>query len=123
MIAMDAFSGHLSSRIRNRIRNKNTNLVIIPNGIKSQLQPLTVSINKAFKHLVHKHYDAWLNKGNHILTPSGKIKRTSASIIVEWISKALKEVPVNTIPESFLKCCLSNVEDGMQDDILWDDSE
>ena len=22
-----------------------------------------------------------------------------------------------------LKCCLSNVEDGMRDDILWDDSE
>jgi hypothetical protein len=23
----------------------------------------------------------------------------------------------------FFKCCLSNVEDGMQDDILWDNSE
>jgi hypothetical protein len=30
-------------------------------------------------------------------------------------------VPVNIIPKSFLKCCLSNAEDGMQDDILWDE--
>jgi hypothetical protein len=32
-------------------------------------------------------------------------------------------VPVSVIPKSFLKCCLSNAEDGIQDDILWDDSE
>jgi hypothetical protein len=36
---------------------------------------------------------------------------------VEWISKAWKEAPVNIIPESFLKCCLSNVEDGTQGDV------
>jgi hypothetical protein len=45
------------------------------------------------------------------------------SLTVDWISKAWKEVPVNIIPKSFLKCCLSNVEDGIQDDILWNDSE
>jgi hypothetical protein len=56
------------------------------------------------------------------LTPSGKIKRASALIIVEWISKTWKEVPVNIIPKSFLKC-FSNAKDGMQDGILWDDSE
>jgi hypothetical protein len=42
---------------------------------------------------------------------------------VEWISKAWKEVPVNIIPKSFLKCHLSGAEDGTQDGILWDDSE
>jgi hypothetical protein len=35
------------------------------------------------------------------------------SIIAEWISKVWKEVPVNIIPKSILKCFLSNVEDGM----------
>jgi hypothetical protein len=49
--------------------------------------------------------------------------RASALVIVEWISKAWKEVPVNIIPKSFFKCCLSNAEDGKQDDILWDGSE
>jgi hypothetical protein len=74
MLAMDAFRGHLSSGIRNRLRNKNINLVIIPTGMTSQLQPLDVLINKPSKHLARKHYDAWLNKDNHILTLSGKIK-------------------------------------------------
>jgi hypothetical protein len=58
MLAMDTFHGHLSNRIRNRIRIKNINLAIIPSGMTSQLQPLDVSINKPFKRLVCKHYDA-----------------------------------------------------------------
>jgi hypothetical protein len=57
------------------------------------------------------------------LTTSGKIRRASASVIVEWISKAWKEVPDNIIPKMFLNCCLSNVEDGIQNYMFWDDSE
>jgi hypothetical protein len=55
MLTLDAFRGHLSNRITNRLRNKNTDLVIIPSVMTSQLQPLDVSINKPFKHLVRKH--------------------------------------------------------------------
>jgi hypothetical protein len=62
MLAMHAFRGHLSKRIRNRLWNKNTDLVIIPSGMTCQLQALDVSINKPFKHPVRKHCDAWLNK-------------------------------------------------------------
>jgi hypothetical protein len=98
MLAIDAFHGHLSDRSRNRLRNKSTDLVIIPSGMTSQFQPLDVSVNKPFKQLVCKHCDAWLNKDSHILTPSGKIKRALASIIMEWMSKAWKEVPFNVIP-------------------------
>jgi hypothetical protein len=50
------------------------------------------------------------------------MKRASASVTVEWISKAWKEMPVNIISKSYLKCCLSNVEGGTQDDI-WDNSQ
>jgi uncharacterized protein YbgA (DUF1722 family) len=65
---MEAFCGYLSERIRNRLRNKNASLVIIPNGMISQLQPLDVSIKKPFKHHVCKHCDAWLNKQSYIDT-------------------------------------------------------
>jgi hypothetical protein len=75
--------------------------MIISSFITSQLQPLDVLVNKPFHHIVRKHYDAWLNKDNHILTPSGKIKRASASVIAELISKAWKETPVIIIPKSF----------------------
>jgi hypothetical protein len=64
-------------------------------------------------HLVYERCDAWLGKDRLMLTPIGKMKRTSVSIIDEWISKAWKEVPVSIIPESFLK---HNLEDRTQDD-------
>jgi hypothetical protein len=83
MLVMDTFCGCLSDRLINTLRNKNTSVVIIPSGMTSQLQPFGVSVNKPFKHLIHKHHDAWLNKDSHILTPSGKIKRAAASVIVE----------------------------------------
>jgi hypothetical protein len=48
MLAMDAFHGNLSNRTRNRLRNKNINLIIIPIRMTSQLMPLDVSVNKPF---------------------------------------------------------------------------
>jgi hypothetical protein len=123
MLAMSAFYGRSSDKLRNRLRSRNTDLVIISSGMTSQLQPLDGSVNKPFMYLDLKHCDAWLNKDNQILTPSGKTKRASMLIIVEWIRKALKEVPVNIIPKPFSKCCLSNAEDETQDYIVWDDSE
>jgi hypothetical protein len=87
MLAVDAFCGHVSHRIRNRVRNKSTNLMVIHSGMISLSYPFDVSVNKLFKHLVCELYDAWLNKDNHILRPpSVKIKRASVSGIVEWIS-------------------------------------
>jgi hypothetical protein len=59
MFSMDVFHGHLSDGIKNRLRNKNTCLVIIVRDMTSQLQLLGVFINKSFKHLT------WLNKDNH----------------------------------------------------------
>jgi hypothetical protein len=52
MLAMDAFHGNLFNRIGNKLRNENTDLVIIPSGMIGQLQPPDVSINKPFKHLM-----------------------------------------------------------------------
>jgi hypothetical protein len=82
-----------------------------------------VSINTPFKHLGRKQYDSWLNKDDHILTPSGKIKRASAPIIVRWITKAWKEVLVGINSKIIFKRCLSNAEDGTPDDIFWDDNK
>jgi hypothetical protein len=100
IFTMDAFHGHISNRIRNRLRNITSDIVKTPSSMTSQLQPPDVSINKLFNHLVCKHYDAWLNKDNHILILGGKIRR-AVSIMIEGISKDWKEVPDNIIPKTF----------------------
>jgi hypothetical protein len=61
MLALGAFCDTVSDRIRYRLKNKNTDLVIIPNGMTSQLASLDVSACLQI-------YDTWLNKDNHIDT-------------------------------------------------------
>jgi hypothetical protein len=54
VLALDAFCGHLSYIIRNRLENKITDLAIIPTGMTSQIQHFDVSL-KPVKGLVHRH--------------------------------------------------------------------
>jgi hypothetical protein len=38
-----------------------------------------------------------------------------------WVSATWKAIPESIIVRSFKKCCISNVFDGSEDDILWED--
>jgi hypothetical protein len=49
MLVLDAFHGHLSEEIKVKLERKDWDLVVIPSGMMSQLQPLHVSINKPSK--------------------------------------------------------------------------
>jgi hypothetical protein len=90
--------------------------------MRSQLQPPNVSINKPFKHLIHRHHDDWLNKDNHILTPSGKIKSISTDnsgvdikILERSASQYYSKIVFKVV---FVSCGRWNAND-----ILWDESE
>ena len=37
------------------------------------------------------------------------------------MSVAWKAIPENTVIRSFKRCCISNILDGSEDDILWED--
>jgi hypothetical protein len=52
---------------------------MIPGGMISQLQPPNVSLKKPFKDYLGKEYETWLLSEKLPLTPSGKLKRASAS--------------------------------------------
>ena len=49
MLVLHAFKGHLTDTVKNQLRKMNTELVVIPSGMISVLQPMDVSINKPFK--------------------------------------------------------------------------
>lgn len=122
MLVLDAFKGHLTDSVKEELKRSNTDLVIIPGGMTSQLQPLDVSVNKPFKSYLHQAYDEWLLTDNLPMTPSGKIKRASASTVAGWVSWAWRQIPSDMVEKSFKKCCISNALDGSEDDLLWEDS-
>lgn len=123
MIVLDAFRGHLTDEVKEALAKANTDLVVIPGGMTSQLQPLDVCINKPFKDLVRREYEQWLEASNRQLTPSGRMKRASVSEVARWIHNAWEALPSAIVSRAFLKCCLSNSLDGTDDDAVFVDSD
>lgn len=88
---------------------------------KNLLQVLDVVVNKPFKNNLRKNYTAWLLAGNYVLTPSGKIQKPSAYLLCEWILQAWADVSSESIINGFKKCCISNLMDGSEDDLMWEE--
>ena len=98
MLCLDAFRGHLTHEIKNKIHRLKSELVVIPAGMRSAFQPLDVSVNKPFKARLSEQYD-------------------------RWISSAWTRIPAELVTKSFKKCCISNALDGTEDGLLWDDDK
>jgi hypothetical protein len=49
MIVLDAFKGHNTQEVKEYMQKENTDLIVIPSGMTSQLQLLVTVINKPFK--------------------------------------------------------------------------
>ena len=108
MLCLDAFRGHLTDAVREKIHSLASDLAVIPAGMTAVLQPLDVSINKTLKGYVQEQYEKWFCEPNHELIPTGKIR---------------KRIEGPMIVKSFKNCCISSALDGSKDDVLWNDAE
>jgi len=79
MLVLDALKEHLTDSVKNQLRKMNTELVVIPGGMTSVLQPMDVSINKPFKDRLRQQYLTWNSDLARELTETGKIKSVAPS--------------------------------------------
>uniref|UniRef100_U9T5N0 DDE-1 domain-containing protein n=1 Tax=Rhizophagus irregularis (strain DAOM 181602 / DAOM 197198 / MUCL 43194) TaxID=747089 RepID=U9T5N0_RHIID len=56
MMVYDSFRGHLEDSIKEKFKENNVNLAVIPGGLTSICQPLDVAINKPFKDHLHQEW-------------------------------------------------------------------
>ena len=115
MLVLYVFKGHLTPEIKATITcsSMNTNLVIIPGGMTSQLQVLVV--NKPCKDHLKQLYSEWFLTGDHTLTSAGRIKKSSVTILCQWIIMAWQCISPEVIVKCFKKCCIFNAVDGPED--------
>ena len=52
LLVLDSFRGHLVDSTKQKFKEKETDMAVIPGGLTPKLQPLDVSINKSFKNKV-----------------------------------------------------------------------
>jgi hypothetical protein len=57
------------------------------------------------------------------LTPSGKIKRPSYSLVANWVKDSWDAIDPNMIKRSFKCCGISNNINGSEDDLIFDFSK
>jgi hypothetical protein len=83
MLVLGSSEGHTGCMIY----VMNTDLVVIPGGMTSQLLVLA---NNHFRHYLKQLYSEWLLAGDYVLTPAGTIRKPSVELL--WIKIVATDV-------------------------------
>ena len=85
VLVLDAFKWHLTDSVKNQLREMKTELVVIPGGMTSVLQPMDLSINKPFKDRLGQQYLTLIADPAGELTETGKFKCAAPSDVARWV--------------------------------------
>jgi hypothetical protein len=96
-------------------------LTVIPAGLTSICQPLDVSINKPFKDNMRKEWHEWMSKGSANVTTAGNLKGAKISDVCGWVKRLWDVISEQIIFNLFKKCAISNLLDGSEDDIVYEE--
>ena len=96
--------------------NKKINVVFIPKGLTSILQPLDTSLNRPFKDWIKRSYEEAVSLFNDF--KGAKIKR---EVILNWIYTNWfdnEKIKIEIIKNAFLYCGISNNMVGSEDELF-----
>ena len=100
VLIYDSSRPHLTDEVKQKVK-KFSDLVVIPGGLTSKLQPLDLSVNKSFKDRMREKWENWMVNGYHSFTKSGSMKRASYAVVCQWIDECWGEVTENCIKNGF----------------------
>ena len=117
LLITDIHQAQTTNAIKDLLRECNTDLVLVPAGCTSLVQPIDVVFNKPFKSSIEKlamqHMHDHLN--DYL---SGKLSASEQRVLfTRWIGQAWQETSANkeVIVRSFKKCGISTAIDGSED--------
>lgn len=118
MLVLDSFRGHLTEKVKSKIREEKSDLVVIPGGMTKMLQPLDVVVNRPFKIHFTRHYNEWMRTADHRITPTGRVARASLPEVCRWIIQSWAAISADLVSKSFKVTSISNALDGTEDDLV-----
>lgn len=96
---------HITDSVKDAIK-KNSIPTVIPGGTTKYLQPLDISVNRAFKAALRVEWETWMTSGEKSFTKTGRMRKASFSDVCQWILTAWRAVKKSTITNGFRKAGL-----------------
>lgn len=106
LLVMDSMRAHMTDLTLRQIKTMNCTPTIIPGGMTKILQPLDISVNRSFKAVLRRIWEAWMTEGEHSYTATGRMRRASFSEVAKWVHEAWSAVSAATITAGFRKAGL-----------------
>lgn len=100
VLIYDSARPHITEEVKKKVK-RYSQLVVIPGGLTSKLQPLDLSVNRSFKSKMRDKWEEWMVNGYHSFTNSGAIKKASYIEICQWIDECWSEVTADCIKNGF----------------------
>jgi hypothetical protein len=118
LLALDAFSPHLTPAVRRAFKAQKTTLSVIPGGCTRMVQVLDVSINKPLKDLIKEeqdsHYDQHIEDWQKEKYNIGERR----ILLTHWVAKAWKRLHLeykDTIVKTFRSLGMALNPNGSKD--------
>ncbi|CAI7878614.1 unnamed protein product [Closterium sp. NIES-54] len=90
LVVLDSYRGHLTEAVGQTMRMFRLSRVVIPGGCTPLVQPLDVSINRAFK----------------------------CGLVLRWIDESWEAIPEELVKKAFVTCGISTPIDGSEDHLI-----
>lgn len=108
LLVLDDFASHKTDQVKEKLRDLNVSLKLIPPQTTHYHQPLDVLIMSAFKAAMRNEYENLMSNSVVIYTATGNRKSPSHSTIIQFISNSLRKISSETIIKSFIMCGISS---------------
>ncbi|KAH7944040.1 hypothetical protein HPB52_014777 [Rhipicephalus sanguineus] len=113
LLVLDQAPIHKTQATTNAFEEYNTDVLYVPAGCTSVLQPADVYWNKPFKSTLRRLWEQYMRE--EARTPKGNLKKPSRQHVLEFVAEAWAAVTEETVARSFKGCGASNALDGSED--------
>ena len=111
ILVLDSMRAHITDSVKAAIKKTNSIPAVIPGGTTKYLQPLDISVNRAFKAALRVEWEAWMTSGEKSFTKTGRMRRATFAQVCQWILTAWSGVKKSTITNGFRKAGLLRDEE------------
>ncbi|XP_027891620.1 uncharacterized protein LOC114155757 isoform X2 [Xiphophorus couchianus] len=110
LLVLDSMRAYITDSVKEVIKRTSSIPAVIPEDTTKYLQPLDISVNRAFKAALRAEWEAWMSSGDKSYTETGRMRRASFSEVCRRILTAWRRVNESTIINGFQKAGLLREE-------------